>query len=176
MPKITLRFLTINDEKEFMSALRAQWGDFVFAHYWESIAKENFEYYVNMLPDCAKGKYIQEGHIPFSLLFAFNEKNELVGRSSIRHSLTDFLLKVGGHVGYGVVPKHRQKGYATEILKESLEYIKKELPGIDRVLVTCDEDNVASRKTIIKNRGELENILTLPDKKRKMRFWIPIRR
>ena len=109
------------------------------------------------------------------MLFAFNQKGELVGRTSIRHQLTDHLLKFGGHIGYGVVPNHRKKGYATEILKESLRYFKKNIKTLDRVLVTCDEDNIGSRKTIEKNGGVLENIVEQNTiQKKTCRYWIEL--
>ncbi len=58
------------------------------------------------------------------------------------------------------------------ILEESLKYIKDNLPQIERILVTCDEDNIGSQKTIKRNAGVLDNIISLSDAKRKMRYWI----
>ena len=71
---------------------------------------------------------------------------QLVGRTSIRHELNEFLAREGGHIGYGVVAEHRHRGYATAILRISL--IIARAVGIDRVLVTCDEDNVGSAAVI----------------------------
>ena len=64
----------------------------------------------------------------------------------IRHELNEFLLKIGGHIGYGVVPEKRRKGYATSMLQKSLSYAKN-IP-LDKVLITCDEDNFGSIKVI----------------------------
>lgn len=172
--KIALRYLVDEDEKKFGRANDADWGGFAFAHYWESLANEDFHKYVKILPEFAEGLHMPEGHVPCTFLFAFNEDNELVGRTSIRHRLTENLLEVGGHIGYGVVPKFRRKGYATLILEESLNYVRENLSEIDQVLVTCDEGNIASQKTIEKNAGVLENIIDFSDGKRKMRFWIKI--
>jgi predicted acetyltransferase len=80
---------------------------------------------------------------------------ELVGRTSIRHELNDFLFSVGGHIGYGVRPNYRRQGYATEILKQSLTYINQ--LGITDVLVTCLDDNVGSFEVIQSQGGILEN-------------------
>lgn len=174
MRKIILRYLTKEDKAQFFKAINAAWGDFPFAHYWESLANEDFSKYVDILPGLSKGLHIPKDHVACTFLFAFNEKNEIVGRTSIRHELTEYLLKVGGHVGYGVVPEHRQKGYATMILEESLKYIKNNLPKVDKVLVTCDEENIGSRKTIERNNGVLENVISSSDGKRKMRYWIQL--
>lgn len=174
MSKVVLRYLTKEDKDQFLKANNADWGDFPFAHYWESSAGEDFEKYVRILPEFSKGLHIPDEHVPCTFLFAFNAKNEIIGRTSIRHELTEHLLKVGGHVGYGVVPEYRRKGYATAILEESLKYIRENLSNIDKVLVTSDEGNVASKKTIEKNKGVLENIIDIPGEKRKMRFWIKI--
>jgi len=100
-------------------------------------------------------------HVPSTFLFAF-DASRIIGRVSIRHELNEFLLRVGGHIGYVVVPEFRRQGYATAILHQSLKIAHDEL-GIGRVLVTCDDDNVGSIRTIEKNGGVLENVLTSPD-------------
>ena len=82
---------------------------------------------------------------------------------------------MGGHIGYVVVPEFRRQGWATEILRQSL-LIARERCGVDRILVTCDDDNVGSIRTIEKNGGVLENTVTGPDlEKPKRRYWIDLR-
>ena len=71
----------------------------------------------------------------------------------IRHKLNESLLKNGGHIGDGVRPSERRKGYATEMIRLALEECKK--IGIDRVLMVCYKDNIGSRKSIINNGGVL---------------------
>jgi len=176
LSRITLRDLTIDDEACFKSANNAAWeAHFDFAHYWHSLAGEDFKTFIKIVPEFRKGKHIPSDHVPCTFLFAFNEDGEIVGRTSIRHELTDFLLKVGGHIGYGVVPEFRRRGYASEILKESLVYIKENLPHLKSVLVTCDAENIGSRKTIENNSGVLENILKQDHGSNKMRYWIDIK-
>jgi predicted acetyltransferase len=90
----------------------------------------------------------------------------VVGRISLRHALTPWLLEVAGHIGYAVRPSARRRGHATRALGLMLPVAAAR--GIDPVLVTCDEDNVASRKVIEANGGVLEDV-----RNTKMRFWIP---
>jgi predicted acetyltransferase len=78
---------------------------------------------------------------------------------------------VGGHIGYVVVPQFRRQGYATAILRQSLQIARTQ--GLTRVLVTADDDNIGSIKTIEKNGGVLESIVTGPDGATpKRRYWI----
>lgn len=79
----------------------------------------------------------------------------LVGRTSVRHRLTADLAVLGGHIGYCVLPAHRGRGYATEILRRSLVLARD--VGVERALLTCDEDNAASRRTIERCGGKFEN-------------------
>lgn len=173
MKKITLRLLTNKDEKEFFRAFSDSWEEnFTFVHYWESLAGQNFERYVEIAPGFTDGKLLPEGHVPAILLFAFNSDGEIVGRTSIRFDLTDSLLQEGGHIGYGVCPRFRRQGYATAILAESLNFIKEKLPHLQKALVTCDEGNLGSQKTIERNNGILDNIVDIGGSFKKMRYWI----
>lgn len=96
-----------------------------------------------------------------------------MGRLAIRHSLNDFLLKIGGHIGYGVVPQFRRMGYAKKMLELALP-IAKEL-GVTKVLLTCDDNNLGSIKTIEANGGQLENTVASGDgKPLKRRYWIDL--
>lgn len=95
----------------------------------------------------------------------------MVGRASIRHTLNDFLLAAGGHIGYAVVARFRRRGFATEILMQSLVVARSY--DVGSVLVTCDEDNEASARVITRCGGVLENIVDNPKGgPRKRRYWI----
>ena len=93
-------------------------------------------------------------------------EEEYVGRMSIRHELNEWLSEVGGHIGYDVRRSRRREGHATAMLAAALE-VAREL-GIDRALLTCDDDNVASRIVIERNGGVLEDA-----RRGKLRYWVP---
>jgi predicted acetyltransferase len=97
-----------------------------------------------------------------------NRPSEVVGRISLRHSLTPWLREVGGHVGYAVRPSARRRGHATRALGLMLPVAAEN--GLDEVLVTCDVTNSASRAVIEANGGVLED-----ERNGKLRFWIRTR-
>ena len=81
---------------------------------------------------------------------------ELVGRVSLRFELNDFFERRGGHIGYVVLPAHRRKGFATAILGQALVVARYE--GVGRVLMYCDDANVASAKVIERCGGVLDEV------------------
>ena len=113
----------------------------------------------------------KDGKVPDSVFFLLDkERNILLGAVNIRHYLNDYLLKYAGHIGDGIRPSERNKGYATEMIRLALIECKK--LGINKVLMVCDKENVASAKTIIKNGGILENEFINDDGKIEQRYWI----
>ncbi|MBT2216981.1 GNAT family N-acetyltransferase [Virgibacillus dakarensis] len=108
--------------------------------------------------------------LPSTNYFLIDDNERIVAMVDIRHDLNEFLRNVGGHIGYSTRPSERKKGYATLILAEALKKCK-EL-GIDRVLVTCDEDNIGSAKVVIRNGGIEDESFADTDGTVKRRFWI----
>lgn len=95
------------------------------------------------------------GLVPATEYLALDEHEHLVGMTNLRHRLNDYLLTYGGHIGYSVRPSERQNGYATQMLRLTLEKAKER--GIEKVRICCDHYNVASAKTIRANGGVLED-------------------
>ncbi len=137
---------------------------------WAGTIPRRWAEYVERRNDWALGKNVPPGFVPATFLIAVVE-GAVVGRSSIRHELNEFLATVGGHIGYAVLPHYRRRGYATEILRQSL-IVARSL-GIDRVLVTCDQDNRASARVIEKCGGRFEGFVEDESSGvHKRRYWI----
>jgi len=108
------------------------------------------------------------------LLAIRKNDNRIVGMIQIRHFLNDYLLQYGGHIGYSVRKSERNKGYAKEELRQALIYCKDVL-HIGRVLLTCDNDNFASQKIILSQRGKKENEVLIKDENCVVeRYWIDL--
>ena len=112
-------------------------------------------------PDCVTG----------SVYFAI-VVGRIVGTIAVRHYLNDSLLKSGGHIGYGIRPSERRKGYGTKMLALALEKCREF--GIEKALVTCDKVNIASAKTAIRNGGSMENDFVDDDGNIVQRYWIEL--
>lgn len=165
---LRLRPLEIDDEVAARAAHTELAADgFVFLWGWEP--EMSWASYLEALCDLRRGIAIPAGRVPASLLVA-DVDGDLVGRVSVRHELNELLADTGGHVGFGVRPQYRGRGYATEMLRQALVIARAE--GVDRVLVTCDEHNVASATVIGRVGGMLEDVRLDPEGARKRRYWI----
>ncbi len=141
-------------------------------HYPWSIFKNDyhdFDFYLENL----EIKEPKDDKVPDSVYFLLDiERDILLGAVNIRHYLNDYLLQFGGHIGDGIRPSERRKGYATEIIRLALIECKK--LGINRVLMVCDKKNVGSAKSIIKNGGVLENEFVDDNGNTQQRYWIEV--
>jgi predicted acetyltransferase len=122
-------------------------------------------YVVWLRADAAEESRRPPGFVPGTSLW-WADRAEYLGRLTIRHRLTPSLLTLGGHIGYDIRPSARRLGHATAMLAAALPVAHG--LGIDPVLITCDEDNVGSRKVIEANGGALEDV-----RRGKLRFWTP---
>lgn len=149
--------------------------DFHFLLGWN--ATMSWSDFLRVLDEQRRGVNLLEHQVRAAQLVA-DVDGEFVGRVSIRFELNDFLATTGGHIGYAVVPAHRKKGYATEILRQALVVIRAE--SVDRVLVTCSDANVGSRRVIENCGGSFESIVPLEagqslchdDAQGVRRYWI----
>ncbi|MDF2878093.1 MAG: acetyltransferase [Clostridia bacterium] len=172
MIELTLELIRASEE------LEEQYNDFIFE--WEAYGEDIIPYAVRLLDKDYKSwleyTYSIENKetcprhlVPAHTYFLVCNNKRIFGAINIRHCLNEYLFQFGGHIGYGIRPSERGKGYASLMLGMALPIAKK--LEIDEVLVTCDKNNTASAKTIIKNGGILENEVT-EEEEIVQRYWI----
>ena len=114
---------------------------------------EDFDAFLSQLSACSKGENLPAGFVPHSTFFLVRNDTEVVGISNLRHQLTEKLRHEGGNIGYGVRPSARGSGFATFLLRCTLDRARE--IGLSEALLTCGKNNIASVRTILRNGGEL---------------------
>jgi predicted acetyltransferase len=167
-PELRLRPLQLQDEAEALAAHRELAAEsFEFLLDWRP--GERWAGYLERLERLRRGDDVPADRVPATFLAAVCN-GVLVGRVSIRHELNALLADVGGHIGYGVRPAHRGRGFGHDILRQALLIARAE--GVSRALVTCADDNIASIRIIEGAGGELEDVRTGADGTKMRRYWI----
>ena len=167
--RLILRPFTVADESDAMTAqeeLKADGFEFLL----DVTEGQTWAEFVVRLDEISRGINVAADRVPADLLAA-EVDGELVGRVSIRHHIDHpFLAEYGGHIGYATRPAHRRRGYATAMLRLSLERARGY--GVDQALLTCDDDNAGSAATIEQCGGVFERLVSLNDVPRR-RYWVP---
>jgi len=151
---LRLRPFVDDDETAALDAHHELGDEFNFLLFWSNDV--SWAEYLNQLEDGRRGVGLAEGRVASSLLAAEYD-GAIVGRASVRFAMNDFLAWRGGHIGYAVLARYRRRGFATEILRQSLVVARAN--GVGRVLVTCDDDNVGSATVIERCGGVLEQVV-----------------
>src|SRR3989344_4042192 len=115
-------FLAKPDPKykaSFMKALSEYQSEGRYLEYFADELEKDFAKLCQKFEDNSQGKNLKPGYVPATTLWLINN-DEFIGRVSIRHSLTDYLMKEGGHIGYDIRPSQRQHGYGFKILQMAL--------------------------------------------------------
>jgi predicted acetyltransferase len=169
--ELRLRPLGSADEAAFHAAQRAMSAEqFPFGfEYDEAMRWSDF---LEQLEGRRLGTRVSDGWVPSTFLVA-DVGGRMIGRASIRHHLNDFLAYEGGHIGFCVLPPERGRGYATEILRQSLT-VAGEL-GIARALLCCDDNNNVSATTIEHCGGVLDSKVHSADGTLVRRYWIEVK-
>lgn len=101
------------------------------------------------------GKNLPDGYVKATYFWLVDD-DEFIGEISVRHSLTDSLLRYGGNIGYGIRYSQWNKGLGTIMLSKALDYARDVL-GLSKVLITCNDNNYGSARVIEKNGGKLQD-------------------
>ena len=170
-----MRFLTEPSEcyrESYLTALREfQAEGKNLKPSFEEVAA-HFPGFLQHMRDQGDRSKLKPGRVPSSEFWLI-DGDDYVGSISLRHELTEDLVDKGGHIGYKIRPSRRQQGYGTLILCYGLEQAR--ALGLTRVLLTCDEQNLGSRKVIESNGGVLENSIQLEAWPEKIcRYWIAL--
>ncbi|MEK3785914.1 GNAT family N-acetyltransferase [Paenibacillus sp. FSL K6-1230] len=115
----------------------------------------------------------QEGRVSNSTYWLVNPQQHVLGAVNIRHELGPGMLNRGGHIGYGLCPSARGKGYASEMLRLAL--IEGAKLGLEKVLLTCDDTNAASFHTIEGQGGQRDSDFREDNGNLVRRYWIDLR-
>jgi predicted acetyltransferase len=166
---LVLRRLRVEDEADVAAAtaeFEAEGG------MWSYRYRPDIDWpaYVELVHGWEEGRDLPQGFVAHADLVA-DVDGVVVGRTSIRYELNDFLRTLGGHIGYSVRPPYRGRGHAKEILRQAVERLREER-GISPALLTCDDENIASAKVIEANGGVLESIVPGLGGVPKRRYWV----
>ena len=127
--------------------------------------------YLGQLDHWARGIDLPPNKTPQKTFWLMQDTSAIVGVSRLRLRLNDDLMNEGGNIGYDVPPSKRRQGFGTELLR--LMLVKARSLGLDRVFITCNKDNVGSRKIIEANGGMLDSEgISAKYGKPLLRFWI----
>ena len=175
---MNLKLVKLSKEyKKEITDMLDEWGEYNNTHEtdhspWAIFSPhKDFDEYIKLTS--LREKPIDPKYVPSSLYYAYDyDRNIMVGAVHIRHYLNENLLKEGGHIGDGIRPSERNKGYGTLLVKLALEECKR--LNIKKVLMTCSKINIASAKTIINNGGILENEIISSNGILLQRYWIDL--
>ncbi|NDI33858.1 GNAT family N-acetyltransferase [Chengkuizengella sediminis] len=171
MNQVYLSKPTVELEQEYLSFYQ----DWVNSgeKYVPFVIRQDPNTLIQFLLDSAQGLNIPAQFVPHTTYWLVRDEDKsILGAVNIRHQLNEKLLNIGGHIGYGICSSERRKGYATKMLALSLEKAR-EL-GIQKVLVTCDYNNLASKKTIFNNGGVPDTDYVEESGNIVNRFWIEL--
>ena len=171
----SMLFLTLPSvtyKESFLQSIEEFHGESRQLYYDTKRISRDFAGFVQSLLDHEDRTKTKLERIP-STEYWLIDGEEVVGGLNLRHELNDILLQIGGHIGYEIRPSKRRQGYGKEILRLGLEKARER--GLSRALVTCDANNIGSKKIIEYNGGVFENAVDVPRSMvKRLRYWITL--
>ncbi len=134
-----------------------------------SFPNDDFDAFLARIQAHSRGEDV-EGFVANTTFWLVRDDVEVVGVSNLRHGLTDALRREGGHIGYGVRPSARRRGFATELLGRTLAEAR--TLGITQALLTCAEDNEASIGVILRHGGRCISDEWIPERAEVVRRYL----
>ena len=178
-----LREANENDEKELLEIYQEYINSkpipgiriFEGVRDFENLGKMNFQQWLNDLENNKYEENLPKDYSTHTFFLVENEDDRIVGAIGLRWKEVPVLMKYGGFIGYSIRPTERGKGYATEMLKLGLQKFKEMDHKRERILITCKDFNIPSKKVIEKNNGIYENsYYNEDDGFTYLRYWIKI--
>ena len=178
-----LREANENDEKELLEIYQEYINSkpipgiriFEGVRDFENLGKMNFQQWLNDLENNKYEENLPKDYSTHTFYLIENDEDRIVGAIGLRWKEVPVLMKYGGFIGYSIRPTERGKGYATEMLKLGLQKVKEMDHKRERILITCKDFNIPSKKVIEKNNGIFENsYYNEDDGFTYLRYWIKI--
>lgn len=131
---------------------------------------DNFERWLELVLAIEKARFRNGVHA--STFFSVRKTdNKLIGSIQLRHDLTPLLAEHGGHIGYGIRPSERKKGYGKQQLLLILP-VARHLQ-LQQVMITCDADNIPSNRIILSCGGILTDKNNYEGKEQHL-YWLQL--
>jgi len=172
MSNLNLVLSNIKYKNEYLEFIEKCYKDIIETCFDSLIPLSNTETVENdikKLNDMHVGKGLPDNWVPASTYWLMKNNNRIIGTINIRHKLNENLEFRGGHISYYIRPFERNRGYGTKMLSLALEHCRN--LGIERVLITCNKDNMPSAK-IIRNNGGIFYSEGVDDMQIIHRYWI----